>query len=58
LLAAALAWAATQVDWVALQAHSAQRVGGVAAVLVGVALLYFVALALCGVRPADFKRRA
>jgi putative peptidoglycan lipid II flippase len=58
LLAAALAWAATKVDWVALQAHTAQRVGGVAAVLFGVAVLYFVALALCGVRPADFKRRA
>jgi putative peptidoglycan lipid II flippase len=58
LLAAALTWAATHVDWVGLQAHSAQRVGGVAAVLLGVALLYFVALALCGMRPADFKRRA
>jgi putative peptidoglycan lipid II flippase len=58
LLGAGLAWAAQAVDWIGLQAHWGQRAGGVAAVLGGVALVYFAVLALCGFRLRDFKRRA
>ncbi len=58
LLGAALGWAALAVDWVGLQAAWAWRAGAVAAVLAGVALLYFGALALLGLRPRQFVRRA
>jgi putative peptidoglycan lipid II flippase len=57
-LGGALAWAAWRIDWVGLQTHIGQRVLAVAGVLGGVALLYFFALALCGMRPRDFARRA
>jgi putative peptidoglycan lipid II flippase len=56
VLAAILVWAATRVDWVALQAQPGQRAGAVALVLGGVALAYFVTLALCGMRPRDLSR--
>jgi putative peptidoglycan lipid II flippase len=57
-LGAVLAWAAWAFDWLALQTHWAQRAGAVAAVLVGVALLYFGVLLACGLRPRDFARRS
>jgi len=56
-LGAALAWAATGVDWIGLQAHWGQRAAAVAGVLGGVALLYFAVLAACGLRPQQFVRR-
>lgn len=56
-LAAALAWASRYFDWTALQAQWALRVGLVAAVLGGVALLYFALLAACGLRPHHLMRR-
>jgi putative peptidoglycan lipid II flippase len=56
-LGAALAWAASKVDWIGLAAAPAERAAWVAAVLAGVALLYFAVLALCGVRPRHFARR-
>jgi len=56
-LGAAL-WFAADIDWIALRAHEGQRAAGVAAVLVGVALLYFVVLALAGMRLRDLVRRA
>jgi len=56
-LGAALAWAATGVDWIGLQAHWGQRAAAVAGVLGGVALLYFGVLAACGLRPQQFVRR-
>ena len=56
-LAAALAWAAQGIDWIGLQSHWGQRAGAVAAVLGGVALLYFGVLAACGMRPRQFMRR-
>ena len=56
-LAAGLAWAAQGIDWIGLQAQWAQRAGAVAAVLGGVALLYFAVLGLCGLRPRQFMRR-
>ena len=57
-LAAALAWAAVGVDWIALQAHTGWRAAAVAGVLGGVALLYLIVLAACGLRPRDLMRRA
>ncbi len=54
---ALLAWAAQGIDWIALQAHWAQRAAAVAGVLLGVALLYFAVLAACGLRPRQFMRR-
>jgi putative peptidoglycan lipid II flippase len=57
VLGAALGWAGHAVDWVAMQAHWAQRLGAVAGVLAGVALAYFAVLAACGMRPRDFARR-
>jgi putative peptidoglycan lipid II flippase len=58
VLAAVLAWAALQIDWIGLQAHWGQRAVAVAAVLGGVALLYGAVLLLCGLRPRDLVRRA
>jgi len=57
VLAAMLAWAARRIDWIGLAAHAGWRVGLLAAVLLGVALLYFALLALAGLRPRQFMRR-
>jgi len=56
-LGGALALAATRIDWIGLQASPWQRAGWVAAVLGGVAVLYFAVLGACGMRPRDFARR-
>ncbi len=56
-LGAGLAWAAQGIDWLGLRAHPGERVALLAGVLLGVALLYFVVLAACGLRPRDFVRR-
>ena len=56
-LGAVLAVAGQQIDWVGLQSAWATRVGAVAAVLAGVALLYFAVLAALGLRPRQFVRR-
>lgn len=56
-LGAALAWAAQGIDWIGLQAHWGQRAMAVALVLAGVALLYLVMLAACGLRPRHLMRR-
>lgn len=58
LLGAALAWAGRAIDWLGLQAHAGQRALTLAGVLAGVALLYFTVLALAGLRPRQFVRRA
>jgi putative peptidoglycan lipid II flippase len=58
VLGGALAWAAHRIDWVGLQPQWLLRAGLLAAVLAGVALLYFGLLALLGLRPAQFMRRA
>ena len=57
VLGAGLAWAAWRIDWIGLQAHWGLRAAAVAAVLGGVALLYFAVLAACGLRPRQFMRR-
>ena len=56
-LGVALAWAAQAIDWTGMQAHWAQRAAAVAAVLGGVAMLYFAVLMACGLRPQQFMRR-
>lgn len=56
-LGAALAWAAASIDWIGLSSQWGWRVGLMAAVLAGVALLYFGLLALMGLRPGQFMRR-
>ncbi|MBA4177772.1 MAG: murein biosynthesis integral membrane protein MurJ [Leptothrix sp. (in: Bacteria)] len=56
-LAAALACAAQGIDWIALQPRWGWRALAVAAVLGGVALLYFAVLGACGLRPRQFVRR-
>ena len=57
LLGALLGWAGQHFDWVALGAHEARRIGLLAACLLGAALIYFVALAVMGVRLRHFMRR-
>jgi putative peptidoglycan lipid II flippase len=57
-LGAALAWAARGIDWIGLQQAPWSRAGMLAAVLAGVALMYFGVLAACGVRLREFMRRA
>jgi putative peptidoglycan lipid II flippase len=57
-LGGALAWAARSIDWIGLQPQPLLRAGLLAAVLAGVALLYFGLLTAMGLRPAQFVRRA
>jgi putative peptidoglycan lipid II flippase len=57
VLGVLLAVAAQRIDWIGLQAHAGQRAGLVAAVLGGVALVYFVQLHLSGLRLKSFLRR-
>jgi putative peptidoglycan lipid II flippase len=57
-LGGALAWAARGIDWIGLQPQPLLRAGLLAAVLAGVALLYFGLLTAMGLRPAQFVRRA
>jgi putative peptidoglycan lipid II flippase len=56
-LGAWLHWAGQAIDWIGLQAQWGLRAGWMAAVLGGAALLYFVVLGICGLRPAHFRRR-
>jgi putative peptidoglycan lipid II flippase len=57
-LGLALWWAARSLDWIGLQTQPLLRAGLMAAVLGGVALLYFVILWLCGLKPRQFARRS
>ncbi|ARP86218.1 murein biosynthesis integral membrane protein MurJ [Bordetella genomosp. 9] len=56
-LAGVLLYADARLNWLALQAHSGQRILLLAAVLAASAFAYFGVLALCGFRPRDFTRR-
>jgi putative peptidoglycan lipid II flippase len=56
-LGGVLWWAGRSIDWIGLQAQWGQRAGAVAAVLGGVALLYFAVLLLAGLRPRQFLQR-
>jgi putative peptidoglycan lipid II flippase len=55
VLGAILFWAAHRIDW--LGTAGLVRAGLMAAVLGGVALVYFAVLAACGLRPRQFMRR-
>ena len=57
VLGAVLGWAGHAIDWTGMQPQWGQRAGAVAAVLAGVAVLYFAVLLLCGLRPRQFMRR-
>jgi putative peptidoglycan lipid II flippase len=56
-LGALLVWAARAIDWVGLQPQWGLRAAWMAGVLGGGALLYFTVLGVCGLRPADLRRR-
>lgn len=58
VLGAVLWWADRAFDWIGTQSRPWWRAGVLAAVLAGVALLYFAVLAACGVRLRAFMRRA
>jgi len=57
LLGALLWWAEHHIDWIGLHAHLAERVGWVALVLGGAAILYFGTLRLTGLNFRQFMRR-
>jgi putative peptidoglycan lipid II flippase len=57
-LGCALALATHYIDWIGMQQRMGWRVAALAAVLAGVAVLYFGLLAALGLRPAQFMRRA
>ena len=57
LLAIFLLWGAQHWDWQALHTHELQRVGLMAAMLLGAAVIYFGALLVCGLRPRTLLRR-
>ncbi|MBC7941596.1 MAG: murein biosynthesis integral membrane protein MurJ [Chitinophagaceae bacterium] len=58
VLGGVLFWAGRHIDWVGLQPQGLLRAGWLAAVLAGVAMMYFGVLAACGLRPREFIRRA
>lgn len=57
LLGALLVWANQHFDWVALREQRLLRIGLLAAVLAGAAVLYFGVLAIAGVKLRSFMRR-
>lgn len=58
VLAGLLVAASRYFDWVALGTQPGMRVLWLAALLAAAVTIYFLTLALCGFRPADFTRRA
>lgn len=56
-LGGVLALAARQFDWIGLQGRAFERAGLLAAILVGVALVYFAVLALAGMKLRELARR-
>jgi putative peptidoglycan lipid II flippase len=57
LLAVFLIWAANAFNWTALQAHSAQRIGLLALVLLASALIYLGGVWAAGLKLMQFVRR-
>ena len=57
LLAVFLMWSAGSVNWVAFEGGALLRVVLMAAIVVGAALLYFVALMLSGLKLRQFVRK-
>lgn len=56
-LAALLAWGTHHFDWIGLRGQPLYRIGLLAALIAGSALLYFAVLTAVGVRPRSFLRR-
>jgi putative peptidoglycan lipid II flippase len=57
VLAGLLLWGARHFDWIALREQRLARIGLLAALIAGSALLYFAVLAAVGVRLRSFMRR-
>ena len=57
VLAALLAWASGHFDWIGLREQRFWRIGLLAMLVTGAALLYFAVLAAAGVRLRSFMRR-
>jgi putative peptidoglycan lipid II flippase len=57
-MAGALYAANRGLDWIGLQAHPVRRVGWLAALVGGAAMVYFGCLFALGFRPRDFKKHA
>ncbi len=57
VLAALLAWGSRYFDWIGLREQRFYRIGLLAALIAGAALLYFAVLAAVGVRLRSFMRR-
>ena len=57
-LGAAVWWAAQHINWLGLQSQGLMRATLMAAVLAGVAVIYFAVLAACGLRPRHLVRKA
>jgi putative peptidoglycan lipid II flippase len=57
LLAIYLMWGAQSVDWLALRAHRLQRIGILAAMLVGAAVIYLGSATAAGLNLRQFLRR-
>lgn len=52
-----LAWAQRSIDWIGLGQHPMQRIGWMAACLLGAAVFYFACLTIAGIRLRHFMRR-
>jgi len=57
VLAALLAWGSRHFDWIGLREQRLLRIGLLAALIAGAALLYFAVLTALGVRLRSFMRR-
>jgi len=56
LLAALLVWGAQHFDWIGLHEHRLYRIGLLAAMIAGAAVLYFAVLAAAGLKLRSFVR--
>jgi len=57
LMAVFLMWLAARVDWLAFEGHALQRVGLLALCIVGAAAVYFLSLAMAGLRLRQLARK-
>jgi putative peptidoglycan lipid II flippase len=57
LLAVFLVWSAARVDWLGFQGQALQRVGLMAACVLGAVVVYFVTLRLAGLKLRQFVRK-
>jgi putative peptidoglycan lipid II flippase len=57
VLAVLLVWGSRYFDWIGLRAQPLHRIGLLAALIAGAAVLYFAVLTAVGVRPRSFMRR-